>query len=123
MIGSSRFVRWARSVHLDDFTFTGAMYRLRDWSQSGVGLPHFVADYVAAPWVEQFEASTFAECPYYLDRSASCDRGCWDEPECVTCEPRGGWPDPPGPREVAVGLPGALRAGWGDYRAENGGGR
>lgn len=39
-------------------------------------------------------------CPYFaryanlpgFDVEAICDRGCQDEPACVTCEPRTGWP-------------------------------
>lgn len=42
-------------------------------------------------------------CPYYaryeglttlpwFDPEGTCYRGCYDEPECVTCVPRGGWP-------------------------------
>lgn len=39
-------------------------------------------------------------CPYYAryeslpghDPTAVCAFGCYDEPQCVTCVPRGGWP-------------------------------
>ena len=43
----------------------------------------------------------FGMCPYLArwqgvagsDPEAGCfDGHCTDEPECVTCEPRGGWP-------------------------------
>lgn len=40
------------------------------------------------------------QCPYLPrfwnepghDPNATCAFGCYDEPECVTCEPDGGWP-------------------------------
>ena len=39
-------------------------------------------------------------CPYYAryeslpghDPKATCTFGCRDEPQCLTCEPDGGWP-------------------------------
>lgn len=39
-------------------------------------------------------------CPYFArfyslpgyDPQAVCTFGCWDEPACVTGEPKGGWP-------------------------------
>lgn len=40
------------------------------------------------------------DCPYFAtyaglpwaEKGAVCSYGCWEEPECVTCEPNGGWP-------------------------------
>lgn len=40
-------------------------------------------------------------CPYFArynslpghDPEAVCTFGCRDEPQCVTCEPNGGWPE------------------------------
>lgn len=40
------------------------------------------------------------QCPYLAryeslpghDPAATCGYGCSDEPQCVTCEPTGGWP-------------------------------
>lgn len=42
----------------------------------------------------------FGDCPYLMryesipghDPQAVCSYGCWDEPQCVTCVPHGGWP-------------------------------
>lgn len=31
-----------------------------------------------------------AGCPYYRGVGC-CDRGCMDEPRCMTCEPETGW--------------------------------
>jgi hypothetical protein len=39
-----------------------------------------------------------SRCPYYQTEGlpdaerGTCQYGCRDEPECVTCEPSGGWP-------------------------------
>ena len=42
-----------------------------------------------------------SDCPYFrrnymgedIPREvAVCNHGCWDEPNCVTCVPPGGWP-------------------------------
>lgn len=49
--------------------------------------------------VEMEMSSDLGQCPY-LERwigsegygDAVCFRGCQEEPECVTCEPEGGWP-------------------------------
>lgn len=30
-------------------------------------------------------------CPYYR-HFGLCTFGCYSEPECITCEPEGGWP-------------------------------
>ena len=31
-------------------------------------------------------------CPYYTQTGAkTCDRGCYDEPQCQTCHPSEGW--------------------------------
>lgn len=44
-------------------------------------------------------------CPYYLTRGLPdsqrgvCDSGCREEPNCITSEPEGGWPDLPTPDE------------------------
>lgn len=33
-------------------------------------------------------------CPYYTN-GATCTSGCWDEPGCITEEPRDGWASEP----------------------------
>lgn len=46
-------------------------------------------------------------CPYYVryyrlpgyDNDAICGFGCWEEPQCITCEPAEGWPSHPEFRE------------------------
>lgn len=46
-------------------------------------------------------------CPWFerahrfpgFDPEGICDRGCYDEPACQTCEPSGGWPSHPRPAE------------------------
>lgn len=39
---------------------------------------------------ELLEAMGMVRCPYY-QRDQKCDRGCYSEPECVTCQPLEGW--------------------------------
>lgn len=39
---------------------------------------------------EYEQALSMLRCPYY-QREETCDRGCHEEPECQTCEPREGW--------------------------------
>ncbi len=34
---------------------------------------------------------TYRRCPYYTG-TGICNHGCWEEPECHTCEPLNGWP-------------------------------
>jgi hypothetical protein len=52
-------------------------------------------------WAEPEDEFNGRLCPYYArywcheghDPEAICTFGCRDEPECVTCEPTGGWPE------------------------------
>jgi len=46
------------------------------------------------------DTDDLGDCPYFArwnsipghNPHATCSYGCYDEPECVTCEPHGGWP-------------------------------
>jgi hypothetical protein len=40
---------------------------------------------------DEWATPNLAECRYYQG-VGSCSFGCRDEPECMTCEPPGGWP-------------------------------
>lgn len=43
---------------------------------------------------EAVEAVTMLTCPIYRERPGKCQRhACFDDPECVTNEPREGWVD------------------------------
>lgn len=57
---------------------------------------------LSADPMERAEIDDPGQCPYYqrnycgdltISREdAVCDRGCTDEPECMTCCPENGWP-------------------------------
>lgn len=54
----------------------------------------------AARPVVAYDGHDLGGCPYLAryhgvdgaDPNGICNRGCYDEPECVTCEPDDGWP-------------------------------
>lgn len=51
-------------------------------------------------------------CPYFAhyynpeeNPMGTCTFGCWEEPECVTCQPEGGWAGYPRDPETGFPLP------------------